>query len=104
MLVITEAAAKIIAKQHKETKAGTMLLRLAVKAGNDGKIEYVMGFDEPKEHDVRLLQYDVEVIFDLQSADLIEEATMDYVEIEKGQFNFIFSNPFDVNYMPPKKG
>lgn len=104
MLAITEAAAKIIANQHKETNAGDMFLRLAAKANEDGSIEYGMGFDEANDHDIKVKQFDIIVIIDPQSSDLLEEATMDYVEIEKGGFNFIFLNPFDKNYIPPKKG
>jgi iron-sulfur cluster assembly protein len=29
---------------------------------------------------------------------------MDFVEIESGQFNFIFLNPKDANYSPPQEG
>ena len=29
--------------------------------------------------------------------------TVDYVEMEKGQFNFIFLNPKDPNYVEPKE-
>jgi len=32
---------------------------------------------------------------------LLDQATMDYVEIEPGQFHFIFLNPKDPNYRPP---
>jgi iron-sulfur cluster assembly protein len=32
---------------------------------------------------------------------LLDEAIMDYVEIEPGQFHFIFLNPKDANYQPP---
>ena len=104
MLAITEAAAKIIAQQHKETNAGTMFLRLAAKANEDGSIEYGMGFDEANDQDIKIKQFDIEVIVDTQSSELLDEATMDYVEIEDGQFHFIFSNPLDKNYVPPKKG
>ena len=104
MLAITEAAAIIIAKQHKETNAGSMFLRLAAKANKDGSIEYGMGFDEANDHDIKIKQFEIEVIVDPQSSELLDEATMDYVEIEKDQFHFIFSNPLDKNYVPPKKG
>ena len=104
MLAITEAAAIIIAEQHKETNAGEMFLRLAAKANQDGSIEYGIGFDDANDHDIKINQFDIVVITDPQSAELLDEATMDYVEIENGQFHFIFSNPLDKNYTPPKKG
>jgi len=104
MLAITEAAAIQIAEQHKNTEAGDLLLRLAAKTNQDGSIEYGMGFDEATDHDIKIKQFDIEVIVDPKSSELLEEATMDYVEIENGQFHFIFSNPLDKNYTPPKKG
>ncbi len=32
---------------------------------------------------------------------LLDQATMDYVEIEPGQFHFIFLNPKDPSYQAP---
>jgi len=104
MLAITETAAKQIAEQHKATNADTLLLRIAAKTNQDGSIEYGMGFDEATEHDIKVKQFDIEVLVDPKSAELLEEATMDFVELEAGQFHFIFSNPLDKNYTPSKKG
>jgi iron-sulfur cluster assembly protein len=32
---------------------------------------------------------------------LLDQATLDYVELESGQFHFIFLNPKDSGYHPP---
>ena len=32
---------------------------------------------------------------------LLDQATMDYIEMEPGQFHFIFLNPKDSGYRPP---
>ena len=104
MLIITEAAAKQITEQIKQNDAHGMVLRVAAKTNEDGSFDYGMGFDEAKEEDIKSSQHDVDIVMDLQSAELLEDATMDYVELEQGQFHFIFSNPIDPNYIPPKKG
>ena len=104
MLIITEAAAKQITEQIKQSDAHGLVLRVAAKTNEDGSFDYGMGFDEAKEEDIKSSQHDVDIVMDLQSAELLEDATMDYVELEQGQFHFIFSNPIDPNYIPPKKG
>jgi iron-sulfur cluster assembly protein len=104
MLIITEAAAKQITEQIKQSDVHGMVLRVAAKTNEDGSFDYGMGFDEAKEEDIKSSQYDVDIVMDAHSAELLEDATMDYVELEQGQFHFIFSNPIDPNYIPPKKG
>ncbi len=103
MLRITEAAAHQILDQQKQTNDEGLVLRIAAKTNQDGSFEYGIGFDEPKEDDVKSTQYTVTTVMDPQSAELLDDATMDFVEIEPGQFHFVFSNPLDPNYMPPKK-
>lgn len=104
MLKITEAAAKQIADQAKQNNAGNLVLRIAAKTNQDGSFDYGMGFDEAKEDDVTTSQHSVDIVIDPQSAELLEDATMDYVELEENQFHFVFLNPLDPNYIPPKKG
>jgi len=81
-----------------------MVLRVAAKTNQDGSFEYGMGFDESNENDIKITQHGVNIIVDPQSAELLEEAEMDYAELEKGQFSFIFSNPLDPGYIAPEKG
>ena len=104
MLKITSAAAEQIKEQIKQNDADGLYLRIAAKTNKDGSFEYGMGFDESNEHDTKVNSHDLILISDPQSAELLEDATMDYVEIEPGQFHFIFSNPIDPNYTPPQKG
>jgi len=103
MLTITEAAAKQILEQVNQTDAQGMVLRIAAKTNQDGSFDYGIGFDEEKEGDVKTSQHQVNLVMDPQSGELLDEATMDYIELEEGQFHFVFSNPLDPNYMPPKK-
>jgi iron-sulfur cluster assembly protein len=104
MLTITEAAAIQITEQNKQSNAHDLVLRVAAKTNEDGSFDYGMGFDESKEEDIKSSQHGVDIVMDPNSAELLEDATMDYVELEQGQFHFIFSNPIDPNYIPPKKG
>jgi iron-sulfur cluster assembly protein len=103
MLRITEAAAHQILEQEKQTDAEGLVLRIAAKTNQDGSFEYGMGFDDEKEEDVKSTQFTVSIVMDPQSAELLDDATMDFVEIEPGQHHFVFSNPLDPNYIPPKK-
>ena len=102
MLKITEAAASQIKDQLKQVTEEGLYLRIAAKTTPEGPFEYGMGFDESNEMDVKVNTHDLILITDPQSAELLEDATMDYVEIEPGQFNFIFSNPIDPNYSAPQ--
>ncbi len=103
MFKITDAAAQQILEAAKQSEAEGLALRVAAKALSDGHIEYGMGFDEPQEGDVRVEHGGVTVVIDPPSNDLLDDASMDYVEIEPGQHRFIFLNPLDPHYQPPKK-
>ena len=63
--------------------------------------EYLMGFDDASEEDIRIVVKGVEVVMVPETMPLLEEAVMDYVELKKGDFRFIFSNPREPNYSPP---
>jgi len=102
MFQFTDSAAEHI-KLSAAQANDKPVLRVAAKTHSDGSIEYGMGFDELKEGDVSLQNNGATVIIDSMSIEILEEATLDYVEIEPGQYNFIFTNPLDPNYTPVKK-
>ncbi|MCB1830077.1 MAG: iron-sulfur cluster assembly accessory protein [Gammaproteobacteria bacterium] len=101
MFDITEAAANQI--KHAAQQGGTvgMVLRLAASMKEDGSIDYLMGFDEATDEDIRLVAKGIEIVMVPESVPLLEDAVMDYVELNAGDFRFIFSNPMDANYSPP---
>ncbi len=103
MFSVTDNAAKQIRQAAEQSEAQNMALRIAAKANQDGSIEYGMGFDDPKENDIRVAADGVEILIDPPSNELLEEATLDYVEIEPGEMRFIFMNPLDPHYVPPKR-
>lgn len=104
MFTVTDAALEQIRQAFRQSEAQGLALRIAAKSNQDGSIEYGMGFDEASEADTRVSHGDVEIVMDPPSSELLDEATMDYVELEPGQMRFIFLNPLDPHFVPPKKG
>ena len=100
--MITEAAVEQIKQSARESNSENMALRIAAKRKADGGIEYAMGFDEPDAQDSRLDLSGVIVLVAPTSTDLVAGMTLDYVELENGQHSFIFLNPNDPHFVPPK--
>jgi iron-sulfur cluster assembly protein len=104
MITITPAAAKQIKASAEQNQAQALPLRIAAKRNADGSIEYGMGFaDEPHQDDVSLQSEGVDIVITAASNELLNGTTLDFVEIEPGQFNFIFMNPNDPNHQPVSK-
>ncbi|MGI9301137.1 MAG: HesB/IscA family protein [Gammaproteobacteria bacterium] len=101
MITVSTRAAEQIRQSAGETDARGMGLRIAAKRRPDGSIEYAMGFDEPGDNDNRVSAHDVEILVAPASADLLQGMTLDYVELNPGEFGFIFMNPNDPAYVPP---
>lgn len=104
MMMITEQAAQQIRVAAGHSDAQGLVLRVAARRDPDGSIAYAMGFDTADEKDTRITAYDIEVVVGPTSAELLAEAVLDYVELEPGDFQFIFMNPNDPHYVPPKGG
>ena len=101
MFKLTAAAAEQVLKAARQGGTEGLPLRLAASQSADGSIDYRMGFDELTEDDIRMSCEGVEVILAPEHVPLLDQATMDYVEIEPGQFHFIFLNPLDPTYKAP---
>ncbi|OGI57938.1 MAG: hypothetical protein A2V58_01220 [Candidatus Muproteobacteria bacterium RBG_19FT_COMBO_61_10] len=95
MITITPSAAKQIRIAAEQSDADDIFLRLAARREDDGAIEYGMGFDEMGGTDELISSQGIDVIIASSCADLLKNATLDYVEINPGDFRFIFSNPND---------
>jgi iron-sulfur cluster assembly protein len=104
MFKLTSAAATQVLVAAKQGGAEGMSLRLAAQRTADGAIDYRMGFDDATEDDIRVSCEGIDVIMSPEQIPLLDQATMDYVEMEPGQFHFIFLNPKDSNYSPPSEG
>ncbi len=99
MMTITPDAAEQIKKSASQQQIEDMPLRIAAKKADDGSIEYAMGFaDQLSTDDVKFISEGIEVVLEPGSALLLKDTVMDYVEIEPGQHNFIFSNPNDPHH------
>lgn len=101
MFKITATAARQILSAAKQGGTEGLSLRLAAHQKPDGSIDYRMGFDDPSEEDIRISSEGIDILMAPEYVPLLAETAMDFVEIEPGQFHFIFLNPKDANYSPP---
>lgn len=98
MITITPSAAKQIRIAAAESNSDDIFLRLAARREENGAIEYGMGFDDMGGTDELISSEGIDVIIASSCADLLKNATLDYVEIAPGDFRFIFSNPNDTQH------
>lgn len=102
MFTITPAAAEQIQKAAAESQSIGMPLRVAARREEDGTIQYAMGFaDDQTEADHVDDESGVLVIIAPISFELLNETTLDYVQLDDGEHNFVFLNPKDPHYKPP---
>ncbi|MEW6293506.1 MAG: iron-sulfur cluster biosynthesis family protein [Pseudomonadota bacterium] len=104
MFNLTPSAAEQIlraaaAQQEDAEPPGLTSLRVAAKV-EDGEIVYGMGFDEEREQDAVIESCGVTLLISPRSQELLAGATLDFVELHPGEFQFIFNNPND----PPQGG
>ncbi len=103
MIKVTEAAAAQVKQAANQSGTEGMALRLAAQQKPDGSVEYLMGFDETRENDIRVGAFDVEIVLAPEYAALLDETVMDFVELDEGEEQFVFHNPKDSTYVPPKE-
>ncbi|PKM45279.1 MAG: iron-sulfur cluster assembly accessory protein [Gammaproteobacteria bacterium HGW-Gammaproteobacteria-1] len=95
MITVTPEAAKQIQMAAAQGGMEGLSLRLAARPGAHGGLEYGMGFDNSHDEDLSFNCEGVSVVFEPQYGPLLNGTTIDYVEMEPGQFHFIFMNPND---------
>jgi iron-sulfur cluster assembly protein len=101
MITITPRAEEQILKSAQQASLKEACLRLAARLGDQGAIEYGMGFDDKAEDDMQVVAGDVKVLVSPGCVELLTGATLDYVEINPGELRFIFINPNDPSHKPP---
>lgn len=102
MITITPAAAEQISRSASEGKLDGLAMRIAAKRNEDGSIHYGMGFDDNElDGDVHVESEGIRIVVAETSKSLLEGTTLDYVELEPGNWQFIFMNPNDAHYKPP---
>ncbi|NIR32598.1 MAG: iron-sulfur cluster assembly accessory protein [Gammaproteobacteria bacterium] len=102
MMTITAQAAEQIRTAARDGQMEGLPLRIAARRLDDGSIEYGMGFDEPNNEDTAFSVEGVEIVIAPVSVELLEDAVLDYVELEPGEFQFVFMNPNDPHYVAPE--
>ena len=93
MLTVTTAAAAQIRAAAEDNDAVGMALRVAARRADDGSIEYGMGFDETTDDDQPHQVDGVTVVVAPASQPLLRDTVLDWVEMEPGDFRFIFVPP-----------
>ena len=102
MITITPAAAKQIKTSASQGNMNDLSMRIAASRNPDGSVHYGMGFDDSQiEGDLHITSEGINVVISETSKMLLEGTTLDYVELEPGEYQFIFMNPNDTNYTPP---
>jgi len=102
MITVTPQAAEQIAKSAQQAGAGGVCLRLAARLDDKGVLEYGMGFDDTADGDTKVATNGITILVSPGSVELLTGATLDYVEINPGEWRFIFINPSDPSHKPPK--
>ncbi|MBT3045430.1 MAG: iron-sulfur cluster assembly accessory protein [gamma proteobacterium symbiont of Ctena orbiculata] len=103
MFKITPRAAQQIQQAAKMGGTEGMALRFAAQKKEDGSFDYLMGFDDAKDDDIQFDSEGVSIIMEPEYFSLLDETTMDFTELDDGESQFIFINPKDSNYTPPKE-
>ena len=102
MITITPAATEQIRHSASEGKMEGVSMRIAAKRNSDGTMHYGMGFDDNElDGDIHVNADGIDVVIGESSFTLLEGTTLDYVELEPDNWQFIFMNPNDSNYSPP---
>ncbi len=91
MITVTAAAVARIRDSARESGLETAVLRVAAREGGDGTVEFGMGFDQSRPGDQVTEVDGVYLVVAPASADLLEGVRLDFVEIEPGDFRFVFA-------------
>ncbi|MET0067873.1 MAG: iron-sulfur cluster biosynthesis family protein [Candidatus Thiodiazotropha sp.] len=103
MFKITPRAAQQILQAAKMGGTEGMALRFAAQQKEDGSFDYLMGFDDAKDEDIQFDSEGINIVMEPEHYSLLDETTMDFAELDDGESQFIFLNPKDRNYTPPRE-
>ncbi len=101
MFKVTPAAAEQVRNAAKQGGTEGMALRLAAHKHADGTYDYRMGFDEATDDDIRITSEGIEIVMAPEFVPLLDNTTLDFVQLDEGDAQFVFINPDDANYSPP---
>jgi iron-sulfur cluster assembly protein len=98
MITISKNAASQIELSAQQTGITSTPMRVAIRKLENGKLHYALGFDDAiSKHDVQFKSQGIDLVISPESLDLGRELTIDYVQLDSGENNFIFINPADPN-------
>jgi len=95
LILITPAAAQRIRQSAAETGLETPVLRVAAQVADDGSVDFGMGFDQARPGDTTVEVDGIFVVVAERSRELVDGTRIDFVEMEPGDFRFIFAAPGD---------
>ena len=95
VITVTPDAAQQVRLAARASDCESLALRIAARCDADGAIDYRMGFDNARKGDFALDSDGIELVVAEEHAALLDGMTLDYVELEPGDFRFIFINPND---------
>lgn len=103
MIAVSKAAARQIRLSMEETRSEGMFLRLAARRLANGSLDYAMGFDNGDHNDSYSRSNGIDIVVAPTSTELLAGAELDYVQMEDGNYHFIFINPNDKEHVKPAK-
>ncbi len=96
MITISKNAASQIELSARQSGIIKAIMRIAIRKLDDGSFHYALGFDDSiSAQDIRFCSEGIELVIAPESQDLVQELTIDFVELDDGEQNFIFVNPTD---------
>jgi len=102
MITISKNAASQIELSAQQTGITNTPMRVAIRKLDNGNLHYALGFDDAiSKHDVLFKSQGIDLVVSPESLDLGRELTIDFVQLDSGETNFIFINPADPNYNLP---
>ena len=103
MIIISRAAARQIRLSMEETQSEGMFLRIAARRLANGTLDYAMGFDNGDHNDSYSNSNGIDIVVAPTSTELLAGAELNYVEMEDGEYHFIFVNPNDREHTRPNQ-
>jgi iron-sulfur cluster assembly protein len=91
MFTLTPSAAEQIAAPPKPgRRPAHAARRRQTRRQADGELVYGMGFDDEREDDLVIDGPGITVLISPRSLPLLENTTLDFTEVQPGEFQFIF--------------
>ena len=98
---ISDAAAEQIKTAAELSESSEWPLRISLNISDQGKFNYIMGFDQSKEEDLQLKINGINILIDPESMINLKNTKLDFVAIDGSDKQFIFINPNDPDYTKP---